>query len=248
MGKLHELLAVEPDLRSAYDQARARLISTFQGKSQWFNGQMRRYAPLAEEGEPFPDETEDITERVKEQLLSLVRSAMQYFDAVLQKERTNQAAVANLIVDGDVLVEGVPATVLLGLETKLRQVREVYREIPTLDPAERWELDGGLGVYRTGEKLTYRTKKLPRRFVKYEATAEHPAQVDVFTEDMRVGSWTTTRFSAMLPMTDKVELLKRCDDLIQAVKQARQRANDIEVRYEWIGQKLMDHINRSIVD
>ena len=46
---------------------------------------------------------------------------------------------------------------------------------------------------------TLRTKKVPRNHVKAEATEKHPAQVEVYYEDVAVGYWTTVKFSGALP-------------------------------------------------
>lgn len=69
---------------------------------------------------------------------------------------------------------------------------------------------------------TVRTKKVPRNHVKAEATDKHPAQVDVYYEDVPVGYWTTVKFSGALPARRVNELLDRVEKLQQAVKFARE--------------------------
>lgn len=41
--------------------------------------------------------------------------------------------------------------------------------------------------------------QVPRNHVKAEATDKHPAQVEVYHEDVPVGYWTTVKFSGALP-------------------------------------------------
>ena len=35
--------------------------------------------------------------------------------------------------------------------------------------------------------------------MKYEATEKHPAQVETYTEDIKVGEWTMVKFSGAIP-------------------------------------------------
>ena len=49
--------------------------------------------------------------------------------------------------------------------------------------------------WKTEPVQTYRTKRVPRNHVKAEATEKHPAQVEVYYEDVTIGYWTTVKFS-----------------------------------------------------
>jgi len=80
-----------------------------------------------------------------------------------------------------------------------------------------------LGVYATVPTQTVRTKKIPKNWVKAEATDKHPAQVEIFHEDVIVGTWTTIKFSGAVPSMRVNELLTRVDRLVEAVKFARGR-------------------------
>ena len=46
MGKLHALLAVEPDKKGAAEKILAETINTFNKKQDHFTGQLRQYAPV----------------------------------------------------------------------------------------------------------------------------------------------------------------------------------------------------------
>lgn len=242
MGLLHELLAVEPDLRNGYDAVRSKISDTLKARGL-FDGRIRTYQPVYEEGTQFPDEVEDPTVSVGDQLTLLRKTAEKYFDAVYQKELTNTEARGDIIIHGETLAENVPATMLLGLESKLAHIRQVLKAIPTLDPAERWEWDGGNKEYRSAPKTQLRTEKRMHSFVGYEATEHHPAQIETYTTDDPVGTWTTIRRSLALPYSEKQRLIEQCEVLIRAVKQARQRANQQEVALAEIGSVLFDFIN-----
>ena len=147
-------------------------------------------------------------------------------------------------MDGEVLVRDVPATFLLGLETRLKKLRTVFENIPTLDPSLKWDEDPstGEGVYVSQTKTSLKTEKTVQHKVLYDATPEHPAQIEKWNEDTPVGRIETIQRSGMLSVRRKSQLLGRVDQLIMAVKKARQRANTVDVVDRKIGQDLMNFV------
>ena len=87
-----------------------------------------------------------------------------------------------------------------------------------------------------------KTKKVPRNHVKAEATKEHPAQVEVYHEDVVVGHWRTVRFSGALPARRVNELTDRVERLQRAVKFAREEANLREVEQQEVGAKVFEFL------
>ena len=243
MGKLHELLAVESDLKAEAQRIISQLKSLFTDGGKRLVGQIRTYQPSTEDDEPMAPEITQLVTTVGGELNQGRGAIISWIDAALQKETTNQQTSADLTVDGKVIFEALPATALLNLESKLAEIRQVYAVIPTNDPAERWEWDAQQGIFVSASRTTYRTKKIPRSHVLYDATKEHPAQVQAYTEDVRSGTWTTIIQSGMLTPQDKKERLARLDTLIKAVKQARQRANNFEVEDIHLGDKLLTYID-----
>ncbi len=245
-GKLHELLAVEADL-----EGRARTImeetrKVFKDKPALFMGAVRTYQPFVEDGISYPEEHQSLTTTVGEKLDYAGEAIARYYDAILQKESTNQVATADLVVNGALIAENLPATFLLGMETRLRKLRDVYAMIPTLAVGTEWQLDEGKGkgVYSTvhpEEKM--KTQRTTKSAVLYEATEHHPAQIDKWEETENVGKYVKHIWSGMVTPSRKSELLDRIDTLIGAVKKARQRANAVEVMNVSIGKKLIDFIN-----
>jgi len=228
MGKLHELIAVEPDLkgRSAKDISDvATMFTAGQGR---FVGQTREYAPLDEEGERLAGERQELATTVPVELQRVQASFGSWMDVSVNKELTNGSTVADVVIDGKVVIPDLSSPALLNLESKLSSLRVVYEAIPTNDPAERWTYDPQIEVYVSDPKVTYRTNKIPKALIGAPATPEHPANVQYYNEDVRVGTWTTVKRSGMLSPSQKRELLDRLDTLFRAVKSARQRANDIE--------------------
>ena len=244
MGKLHELLAVEPDLKGAAEKILVETVNTFTKKEGHFKAQVRSYEPLDDEGLKLPEEKTEMVSTVKDKLQWTWTNFGKYIDAVAQKETTNTKASAYIEIDGvKVLEDPLPATLLLALEGRLRQVRSAYAAIPTLDPADHWEWDSQYKAYVTDAKESFKTKKVRKNHVLAEATDKHPAQVEVYTEDVIVGRWTTRKWSSMLTPAEKSDLMTRVDVLIRAVKQARQRANSCDVEKVSVSKKLFDFIH-----
>jgi hypothetical protein len=134
-----------------------------------------------------------------------------------------------VVVDGKTLLAQVPVTYLLFLEKELVDMHTFVRKLPVLDASDSWTFDPSADTYATEPMQTVRTKKIPRNHVKAEATEHHPAQVEVYYEDVAVGYWRTVKFSGALPARRVNELLERVERLQQAVKFAREEANNLEV-------------------
>jgi len=247
MGKMHELLAVEPDLKGAAEKIIAETINTFTKKHNHFEGRYKSYEPLDEDGERFQAEESKLVTTVSKKLEHTQEVVSKYLDAVAQKELTNTESSAILEVDGvNVIDVPLPATLLLALEGRLKQLREVYNAIPTLDPSESWKFDDQTATYEATPKETYKTRKSFRNHVLAEATDKHAAQVQTYSVDERQGTWLTKRWSGMVTPAEKAALLARLDKLAQAVKKARQRANNSDVKQINVGDALFNFINEPL--
>lgn len=240
MGKLHELLAVRPSLKTEAQQALSRVIGLLKDGQTRLVGQYSRYEPLAEDGEPFPDEIKNMATTVDAEIGVLSGPFAAWLDALLQIESTNQNAT------GDLFGTELPATALLALENALGELRGVYAVIPTNDPTERWQWDQTIGCYVSPERIKHKTKKIPQTVVLHPPTPEHPAQTQLFTEDVRIGTWHTVIHSGMLSPEEKRARLGRLDGLIREVRKARERANCEEVVDVHLGEKILAHINKGV--
>lgn len=246
MSKLHELLAVETDLESTYKKVLEEAMVTFTKKADHFMGTHKELVMFDEskQNENLTEHKEMVT-TVDDKLDYVKDFIVQYFDAVLQKEKTNQVAVADLVVDGVVLAPALPATFLLGMETKLRAVRLMYEQAPTLPPGQKWEedKDTGKGIYKTKLDDKLKTAKTFQHKVLVAPTDKHPAQVEKWEESVPVGRYITTAQYGMLTPAKKSHLIGQVDKLIQACKKARQRANCADVVNAEIGKSIIDYIN-----
>ena len=248
MGKLHEILAVESDLEGNYKRVVGEATAVFR-KGEHFSGYtktLKMFDESRSNEEQAQGENKSITTTVGDKLDYVSDSIIRYFNVVAQKESTNQKAMSDLVVDGQVLVKDAPATLLLGLETKLKQVRAMYEAIPTIAPGVNWQKDGTLGdVWKADPTHSMKTEKIIRPFELSPATKEHPAQVEKLSDTKNVGMYTTITVSGAWSPKEKSDALGRIDKLIRAVKKARQRANMQEVEKLEIGKVLMDFINKS---
>lgn len=246
MSVLHELLAVEGDLERSHKSILDTTKSIFIKNTDLFFAQHRKLEMFVDDDITYPEEYKEMDCTVVEKLEEMENVEKQYYDVILQKECTNQLAVCDLIVDGVTIGTGLPATFLLGMESRLRQLREVYAKIPTLSPGIKWVEDPSQGenIYITekpAEKLKTETTLEP--VVLYEATKEHPAQVKEVSKTNNVGKYISTTWSGMMSPAKKAIILNKIDRLIREVKKARQVANTTTVNERTIGQNIFDYIN-----
>lgn len=253
MSKLHELLAVESDLENTAKKILQETKKVFQEKGAFFIKQEKETNLFDESAKNPPVEKLEMTTTVADKLDYTENAVIKYFDAIAQKERTNQDAHADLEVDGKSIAKDVPATLLLGLESRLRLVRDVYETIPTLSPGGKWVKDSTLGdnVYRNeNDETRFKTAKtikskvlVPPTFPKDgEGGQSQPAIIDKWDETENVGEITLRTWSGMLSSKEKSDILSRLDKLIRAVKKARQRANNTDVNSLKIGEAIFDYI------
>lgn len=245
MAKLHELLAVEADLQKAAQQMAADAVNTFSKKPDHFRGQVRTVSFFddARQGENLSEEKAMVT-TVDDKLEYALKFVGKYFDAILKKETANQGAKADLIVDGQTIAKDVPATFLLGMESRFKEIREMVLAIPTLEPAIKWELDPakGDGVYSAPPTASMKTEKVISAIVLYEATKEHPAQVKETSKDVAVARIETHVTSGMWSPARKAVVIERIDAILRGIKKARQRANTVDVTEVYIAKSLFSYM------
>ncbi len=241
MPHLSQIISVEKDFKEKATSTRAKAEAMF-GKSGLYSGLVRTYTPKNEEGEQLPPESTSVQIKIK-QVLSDVQTHMStLFDGVATKDFANCHAKADIVVDGTVLLTGVPATYILFLEKQLTELLAFVKRIPTLDASEVWHYDANQDCYATDPVETIRTKKVMQRLIAAEATKEHPAQVHLYQEDVADGRWKTIKFSGAIPASDVNAIAARIEKLQIAVKFAREEANRSEVKLQKTGDPLLHYI------
>lgn len=237
MTKLNQIIAIEKGTKS---RTVAELTAAHHDlqKGPLLSGIARTYKPKDDEGETFPSESTKVQVRAEEVISRTVETLTKLFDVTATKDWANNHAKADVSVDGNVLVRDVPVTYLLFLEKQLVDFHTFVKKLPVLDLSETWIRDASTDTWATEPTATVKTKKIPRNHVKAEATEKHPAQVEVYYEDVIVGTWRTVKFSGALPAARQNELLERVEKLQEAVKFAREEANAAEVKDVKTGEKI----------
>jgi hypothetical protein len=226
--KLNQVIAVEKSIK-----ARVYSLLTEQNKvaqkPALYSGLSRQYQSVEEGGEVLPPEKSKVHTLANTQITDTLSAISQLLKITAQKDWTNSKAVGDIQVNATTLMTGVPITYLLFLEKQLTDIRTFISNIPVLDENESWSFDAASGLYKTGVISTHRTRKVQRPIVLYPATTEHPAQTQIITEDIIAGHWQAVKMSGALPLPLKQGYLTRIDNLIQAVKMAREQANMVDV-------------------
>lgn len=239
--KLNQVIAIEKGTKSRSLQELTEAHHSLQ-KPALLSGISRTYRPRDEEGEQLPPESTRVQLRAEEIIRQTAEVLTKLFDVVATKDWANCKAKADVVVEGQTLLKDVPATYLLFLEKQLVDLHTFIKKLPILDASETWAYDASADCWATEPVQTMRTKKIPRNHVKAEATEKHPAQVEVYYEDVSVGTWRTIKFSGSLPARRVHDLLARVERLQEAVKFAREEANNLEVEEQKLGEKIFQYL------
>jgi hypothetical protein len=242
MAKLNQIVAVVSGKKTRSEKEYGDLNKVLQ-KGDLFVGLMRTYRPYVDEaGERLPPEQKFPQMSVTD-ILSRVRALLAgSMDAVATQETGNQSTIADVVVNGAVVLKDVPVTVLLYLEKQMNDLATFVGNIPTIDPAEQWKWNDAQLRYETTPMLSIRTKKVQKGLVILQPTKEHPGQGSVITEDVNVGEWSAVKFSTAMTPTDKRNILLRITVLQDAIKLAREDANSISVEDVQIASSVLAYV------
>ena len=249
MTKLHDLLAVQDNLKGQANKVRGELLATFKGKRHLFEGRSKTFTSSAEDAVQGGTEEEktEIQSTVGGEIAWITPYLAKMLDVAYQVDLANTEAKADVVTeDGKNLLAGVPVTTLLQLEKRVNEIKELIEAIPTLDPAKGFveDKEKGSGYFKARENHKTRTKKGKKLYIKYVATEKHPAQTELLDEDMPIGTVLEQEWSALLTPGQKSELLDRVEILSRAVSKARSKANEqeIDVQEKKIGAKLLEFV------
>ncbi|MEL6524842.1 MAG: hypothetical protein AAFQ07_03935 [Chloroflexota bacterium] len=241
MTKLNQIIAIEKSVKSQALRELTDAHKTLQ-KESLLGGIARTYRPRDDEGEQYPPESTRVQVRADDVIDQTTSVLIKLFDVTATKDWANGDAKADVVVEGETLLSDVPVTYLLFLEKQLTDLHTFINKLPTLDPSELWSYDEATDAWATEPVQTTKTKRIPRNHVKAEATKEHPAQVEVYYEDIVVGNWQTIKYSGALPASRVAVLKERVRALQEAVKFAREEANSAEVDEQTVGETIFNYI------
>lgn len=242
MPKLNQINAIVSGRKGDAEKAVTEIYKVIQ-KDQLFAGRERTYRPLDEvNGQKLPAESQRVQQRADD----LVRQARDkwtdLWNLILTQDVGNQLAKADVVVDGQVILPQVPVTFLLFLDKQVNDLETFVSKLPTPDPAEEWTHDPNTGLLRGKANESLRTSKEPTVIVKYEATKEHPAQTELFTKDVPVGTWTQILYSGCIPADRKNAILARVRKLQDAIKLAKEQANLLEVERQKAAEPVFNFV------
>lgn len=243
MARLNQIIAIEKGVKSKAFQELTEAHQALQ-KPALLAGISRTYRPKDEEGEQLPPESTRVQVKADEVIRQTMVILTRLFDVTATKDWANCTAKADVVVDGTTLLNQVPVNYLLFLEKQLVDLHTFIKKLPMLDASESWTFDASADTWATEPIQTLRTKKIPRNHVKAEATEKHPAQVEVYYEDVAIGYWRTVKFSGALPARRINELLERVERLQQAVKFAREEANNSATTDQKVGERVFNFLFR----
>jgi hypothetical protein len=250
-GKLHAVLAVYDDRKKTMAKILGETMKTLTSRQTHFMGSSKTYQAFDDKDKDIPrSEIKHVVTTVGEKVDYFEDRASNFIDVVHQKEVANCEAKGTITIERDgespiVVAENVPVQELVQLENLFVQFRsQVYNNIPTLDPNKKWDEDeNNPGHYRTEAYNTVRTRNQPRVIQLAPATKEHKEQAQIVNEDIPVGEYTMVDFSTCISPKDKADKLEKIDELIEAIKKARSKANQTEAPNEKIAHKLFKFIN-----
>ena len=210
MPKLNQIVAIEKGEKTAVNKETAPLFHDAKNAAK-FAGLTKTYEPLEEDGPVYPGESVPVQRTVVDLLDAFAKPSTRLLDVIATKEMANTEAFADVVVDGQTIVERAPVSFLLQLEKYLQQeVRGLVVSLPTLDTAQSWEPSesGERGVSETPVTQRHKNKKITRPMVLAPATDKHPAQVQLVNEDILEGYWNEKRFSGAISGQRKQELIR----------------------------------------
>lgn len=223
--QLHQLLAVRDGARAVAEREITKSYHTIQ-RAEPLSGIRRTHRQRFDDEPPMPGEYKHVQVLADDVVTEFSAALARLFDVTAAVDYTNQHASASVVVDGTVIVQDAPAPFLIFLEKKLVDVRTFIGKLPVLDPAIEWNEPEAPGQPHQSRAVeTTSTKKVLRNHVKAEATDKHAAQVELYSEDVVSGWWTTVKLSGALPAATIARMKERVDRLIEAVKIARGEAN-----------------------
>jgi len=241
-AKLHQIIAVEKGVKSRVMKNVTAAYHALQKAHTLFSGMTKTYQKKEDEGVDLPPKRQLVQASAEELLANVAEQMTELIDTVARKDAANCQAKADVVVDGQPLLKDVPATHLLFLEKLLKDLETTVNEMPVLDPAHNWQKDEATGLFKSDPVKTTQMQKVQEGIVLYDATEHHPAQTQLITKDVIVGTWTQVLQSGAVTADRKKDLQKRVQKLIKAVKYAREEANEVEAAPKDHGEAIFGYL------
>jgi hypothetical protein len=248
MQTLGAVLAIETQARQEENKSNGRRLKDAP-KDQLFSGFRRTYTPFAEtddehrERAQLPHESQEVQLTAEGLLRDFLGDLQEALDLTATKDLGNCSAFADLVIDGEIILERVPATHLLHLGHVADDLATFVASLPVLDPKEKWApAEDGARLRHTEETFTIRNEVRQVPLVLIAPTKEHPGNAIPIQEPVAMGKWTTVKYSGGLTAERKADLTRRVSALKMGLKKAREVANRNEVETVREGRILANYI------
>jgi len=239
---LGEVVAIEKVARQRANKQTGEVHKLGQ-KEVVFTGLSRTYTPFDDDDiVRLPPEGNQVQEYAENLLSRFANALSPALDLAATKDEANTQARGDVIVDNQTILPQVPVSHLLFLEHQLVEVRAFITALVTRNPAQTWHPNTETGVWEADSVSTARKVRQETPIVLYPATTEHPAQVKTTIVDQAVGTWTNVDLSGAISESHKRELLARVDKLTDAVKTARERANQTPAPEVRVGEAIFGYL------
>lgn len=180
---------------------------------------------VTEENPQIPTDVTPVSRKAIDVLSGVRQTLVPYTDAVLTRDRGNQVAVADVVVDGVTLAENVPAVTLLAWEQDYSDLLTLVKEIPEAPAGAHWTPDATSNALNSDTSVKLRNEK--KRFTKVivEPTQYQSAVIDTYTNDVPVAHQNVVLHFGGLTTAQKREWVESTEKVVLAIKQAREEAN-----------------------
>lgn len=239
---LNQILTVEKYVKGRDFKALTNYYKVSQ-KPALFDGFTRKFYPLDEESDVAVyarsrDERQLVQQTVPDLIKAVIDTATTCYDVTASKDMANTIALADVVVDGEIILTMVPATFLLFLEKQLKDIQTFVGSLPVLDSAKEWIYDDVAEVWKTNVQLSRTTHKVPEKMILAEATEHHPAQVKFYEKEVANGRFEKVYHSGAISKKQKAIYVAKVEKLHKAVKVARVQANGVKTEGRKVGDKI----------
>jgi len=242
MPKLYEIVAIRKGVKQRAYTALTQVHRDSEREGA-YKGLRRVYTKAFEDGMDLPPENQKVSLKATD-IIDQTRDILtEQWDIEASQEYGNQSARADVVLpNGDVLLSDVPVTFLLHMEKQMSDLRTKVSVLPTLPTDADWKWAENQGYWQSEPVKSARTSTYDDHQVIVPPTDHHPAQVAAVKKSRLEGHWETTHLNGSLSVPQKRELLDRIDEVRDAIKQARTRANDTAVEKQYVAATLLNHI------
>lgn len=248
---LHELVAVrDGKAKTATNVGIEETKKVFGKVKELFEGEVKTVEAFEESrAKELNGRTEKVvTTTVPQRLDYAFGVIIEDLDVTASIDLSNCTARADVIVEGrsEPLLTNVPSTTLLMLEGRVKLWSDLIRQAPTLPSGVRWLARTEMsppGIFEAEQKSEVnKTEQKEEVFTLHPGTDKHPPQVEKLVKNVAIGKIITQQFHGGISSSDKQKMLDRLEDLGEAFKQARIRANSSPATLVKIGKTISDFV------